>query len=109
VALLTPDGQPLEALIAPYTDLSVHDLGPELADHDASGAAHPTSWRTAPLWGMGYRFSRESKPTFLHDGRARSIEEAVLWHDGEAAGVRDRFMHLPRAQRDQLLKFVGAL
>lgn len=109
VALLTPQGRPLHAVIAPYTDLSLHDLGPELADRDAGGAVHPTSWRTAPLWGMGYRFSRESRPTFLHDGRARSIEEAVLWHDGEAAGARDRFMHLPRAQREQLLKFVGAL
>jgi CxxC motif-containing protein (DUF1111 family) len=109
VALFTPEGEPLQAFIAPYTDLSMHDLGPELADRDASGALHPTRWRTAPLWGMGYRFSRESRPTFLHDGRARSIEEAVLWHDGEAAGVRDRFMHLPRPQREQLLKFVGAL
>lgn len=109
VALLTPEGRPLQAFIAPYTDLSVHDLGPELADRDASGTAHPTSWRTAPLWGMGYRLSRESRPTFLHDGRARSIEEAMLWHDGEAAGVRERFMYLPRAQREQLLMFVGAL
>jgi CxxC motif-containing protein (DUF1111 family) len=109
VALLTPDGQPLRSVIAPYTDLSVHDLGPGLADHDAAGAVHASRWRTAPLWGMGYRFSRESKPTFLHDGRARSIEEAVLWHDGEAAGVRERFEHLPRAQREQLLRFVGAL
>ncbi|HEV2703993.1 MAG TPA: di-heme oxidoredictase family protein [Steroidobacteraceae bacterium] len=73
------------------------------------------SWRCArsvgerPHCGEGYRFSRESRPTFLHDGRARSIEEAVSWHDGEAAGVRERFEHLPRAQREQLLKFVGAL
>jgi CxxC motif-containing protein (DUF1111 family) len=109
VALLMPDGQTLQALIAPYTDLAVHDLGAGLDDRDASGAVHSTRWRTAPLWGMGYRFSRESKPTFLHDGRARSIEEAVLWHDGEAAGVRERFAHLPRAQREQLLRFVAAL
>jgi CxxC motif-containing protein (DUF1111 family) len=109
VALFKPDGKPLQAVIAPYTDLSVHDLGVGLDDHDAGGAVHSTRWRTAPLWGMGYRFSRESKPTFLHDGRARSIEEAILWHDGEAAGVRERFEHLPRAQREQLLRFVGAL
>jgi CxxC motif-containing protein (DUF1111 family) len=109
VALLQADGQPLNATIAPYTDLSLHDLGPALADHDVSGTVHPTRWRTAPLWGMGYRFSRESRPTFLHDGRARSVEEAVLWHDGEAAVVRERFEHLPRAQREQLLKFVAGL
>jgi len=53
--------------------------------------------------------SRECRPTFLHDGRARSVEEAVLWHDGEAAVVRERFEHLPRAKREELLRFVAAL
>jgi CxxC motif-containing protein (DUF1111 family) len=109
VALLKPDGEPLQAVIAPFTDLSLHDLGAGLDDSDASGAVHTTHWRTAPLWCMGYRFSRESKPTFLHDGRARSIEEAILWHDGEAAGVRERFEHLPASRRARLLRFVGAL
>src|SRR6202034_1959602 len=109
VALVQALGQPLAASIAPYTDLSVHDLGEGLADHELAGAAHPTRWRTAPLWGIGYRLSRESRPTFLHDGRARSVEEAVLWHDGEATAVRERFEHLPRAQREQLLRFVAAL
>jgi CxxC motif-containing protein (DUF1111 family) len=109
VALVQAQGQPLEARIAPYTDLSVHDLGEGLADHELAGAVHATRWRTAPLWGIGYRLSRESKPTFLHDGRARSVEEAVLWHDGEATAVRERFEHLPRAQREQLLRFVAAL
>jgi CxxC motif-containing protein (DUF1111 family) len=103
-----PSGQPLKATIAPYTDLAVHDLGPGLADRDVSGAVHATRWRTAPLWGMGYRLSRESRP-FLHDGRARSVEDAVLWHDGEAAAVRERFAHLSRQQREQLLIYVGAL
>jgi CxxC motif-containing protein (DUF1111 family) len=109
VTLLQADEQPLEATIAPYTDLSVYDLGPGLADHELAGVVHPTRWRTAPLWGIGYRLSRESRPTFLHDGRARSVEEAVLWHGGEAAVVRERFEHLPRAQREQLLRFVAAL
>ena len=109
VALVEPNGQPLKASIAPYSDLSVHDLGPGLADHEVAGPVHPTRWRTAPLWGIGYRLSRESRPTFLHDGRARSVEEAVLWHDGEAAVVREQFEHLPRAQREQLLRFVDAL
>ena len=109
VALVQANGQPLQTSIAPYTDLAVHDLGPPLADRDVSGAIHPTRWRTAPLWGMGYRLGREKFPTFLHDGRARSVEEAVLWHDGEAAVVREKFEHLSRTQREQLLKFVGAL
>jgi CxxC motif-containing protein (DUF1111 family) len=109
VVLTQPDGQPLAATIAPFTDLGIHDLGPGLADHEVSGTVHPTRFRTAPLWGIGYRLSRESRPTFLHDGRARSVEEAVLWHDGEAAVVRERFEHLPRAKREQLLRFVGAL
>ena len=109
VVLAQPDGEPLRARIAPFTDLGIHDLGPGLADHEVSGAVHPTRFRTAPLWGIGYRLSRESKPTFLHDGRARSVEEAVLWHDGEAAVVRERFEHLARERRAALLKFVGAL
>lgn len=109
ITLVQANGQPLTATIAPYTDLAVHDLGPGLADRDLAGSVHPTQWRTAPLWGMGYRLSREKYPTFLHDGRARSVEEAVLWHDGEAAVVRERFEHLPPAQRARLLKFVGAL
>jgi CxxC motif-containing protein (DUF1111 family) len=109
VGLVQPNGQPLQATIAPYTDLAVHDLGPGLADRDVSGAVRATHWRTAPLWGMGYRLSRESRPTFLHDGRARSVEEAVLWHDGEAAVVRERFAHLSRQKREQLLMFVEAL
>ncbi|HTV80788.1 MAG TPA: di-heme oxidoredictase family protein [Steroidobacteraceae bacterium] len=109
VVLAQPDGAPLEATIAPYSDLGIHDLGPGLADHEVSGALHPTRFRTAPLWGIGYRMSRESRPTFLHDGRARSVEEAVLWHDGEAAVVRARFEHLSAARRAELLHFVEGL
>jgi CxxC motif-containing protein (DUF1111 family) len=109
VLLVHPDGETVKATIAPFTDLGIHDLGSGLADRDVSGMVHPTRFRTAPLWGMGYRLSRESKPTFLHDGRARSVEEAVLWHDGEAAIVRNRLEHLPRERREKLLRFVGAL
>ena len=109
VMLAQPDGRPLDATIAPFTDLGIHDMGAGLADHEVSGIVHPTRFRTAPLWGIGYRMSRESKPTFLHDGRARSVEEAVLWHDGEAAIVRNRFEHLARERREELLRFVEAL
>lgn len=106
---LDHDGTALPASIAPFSDLLVHDLGAGLADRDAAGTVHPTRFRTAPLWGMGYRIAREHKPMFLHDGRARSVEEAVLWHDGEAAAARNRFEHLSREQREQLLRFVAAL
>jgi len=95
--------------IAPYSDLKLHNLGPELADREVSGEPRASRWRTAPLWGLGYRLGRESRPTFLHDGRARSPEEAILWHDGEAAVVRQRFEHLSAAERAALLNFLRTL
>jgi CxxC motif-containing protein (DUF1111 family) len=95
--------------IAPYTDLVLHDLGPRLADRDASGRIVPSRWRTAPLWGMAYRLEFERDPTFLHDGRARSIEEAILWHDGEAEPARRKFTHLTPRRRAQLLRWIGML
>jgi CxxC motif-containing protein (DUF1111 family) len=95
--------------VAPYTDLRLHDLGPGLADALASGEKVPTRWRTAPLWGLGYRLALERFPTFLHDGRARTIEEAILWHDGEARAARQRFEELPRAQRQALIAWLETL
>jgi CxxC motif-containing protein (DUF1111 family) len=95
--------------IAPYTDLALHDLGPKLADRDASGRIVPSRWRTAPLWGMAFRLGVEREPTFLHDGRARSIEEAILWHDGEAGPARRGFIHLSPQRRALLLNWVGTL
>ena len=94
---------------SPYTDLKVHDLGLALADHDVSGVPRASLWRTAPLWGLGYRLSRERAPTFLHDGRARSPEEAILWHDGEAAATRQRFEKLSASERQRLLDFLSTL
>ncbi|MDB6083111.1 MAG: hypothetical protein JWN43_992, partial [Gammaproteobacteria bacterium] len=95
--------------IAPYTDLTRHDLGAALADRDVSGRIVPSRWRTAPLWGMAYRLENEGEPTFLHDGRARSIEEAILWHDAEASAARYRFAHLAPERRARLLKWIGTL
>jgi len=80
-----------------------------LADEDVSGRKIPSKWRTAPLWGLGYRMTRERQPTFLHDGRARSAEEAILWHDGEAAGARREFEQLPAARRKALLHWLETL
>ncbi len=96
-------------MIAPYTDLRLHDLGMALADRDAAGVSVPSKWRTAPLWGLGYRLRRESMPTFLHDGRARSVAEAILWHGGEGASARRRFEELDSAQRQALLRWLGTL
>ncbi|HVW71243.1 MAG TPA: di-heme oxidoredictase family protein, partial [Steroidobacteraceae bacterium] len=101
------DGAPVK--IAPYTDLRLHDLGNRLADKTVAGKTVTSRWRTAPLWGFGYRVSLERFPTFLHDGRARSVEEAILWHDGEAAAARKRFERLPAGQRKALVRWVETL
>ena len=95
--------------ISPYTDLRLHDLGTSMSDRDVSGRAVPTKWRTAPLWGIGYRMSTERFPTFLHDGRARSVEEAVLWHLGEATRAQRRFSELPPGRRAALLHWLETL
>jgi len=89
--------------ISPYTDLLLHDLGPGLADGRPELAAGPFEWRTALLWGVG------RATHLLHDGRARSPEEAILWHDGVAARVRAQFESLERADRAALLRFLASL
>ena len=109
VVLPAAHGTLRRARIAAYTDLRLHDLGAALADHDAAGAVVPSRWRTAPLWGLGYRLGRERQLTLLHDGRALSIEQAILWHGGEAASARQRFEQLPRATRRALLQWLGSL
>ncbi len=98
-----------QGTIAPYTDLHLHDLGSPLADRDARGHSVPSRWRTAPLWGMAYRLRHEPVPTFLHDGRARSIEEAILWHDGEAQAAKLLFTRLTAAQRTELIDWITSL
>ena len=88
--------------IAAYTDLRRHDLGDELADRRLDGAIIKSRWRTAPLWGIAH-LPHAGHLGLLHDGRARSVEEAVIWHAGEAAEARQQFMALPKLQRDRLL------
>jgi CxxC motif-containing protein (DUF1111 family) len=100
IELSQGDGTRLQSTISPYTDLRTHDLGREMDDETVSGAKLPSKWRTAPLWGLGYRMKTDSHLTFLHDGRARSTEEAILWHAGEAAPTRQHFVTLgPRSRR----------
>ena len=95
--------------IWPYTDLLLHDMGEGLADHRPEGVADGREWRTAPLWGIGLTEIVSERAFFLHDGRARSIEEAILWHGGEAQRARDRFMRLNARERAALIAFVKSL
>jgi CxxC motif-containing protein (DUF1111 family) len=109
VALTDDAGKDAPAVIAPYTDLRLHDLGSRLADENVAGKKVTSKWRTAPLWGVGYRMSLERFPTFLHDGRARSPEEAILWHDGEAAVARTHFEQLTAPERKVFLHWLETL
>jgi CxxC motif-containing protein (DUF1111 family) len=95
--------------IRPYTDLLVHDMGPALADNRPDGLATGTEWRTAPLWGIGLVDEVNGHTRFLHDGRARNIEEAILWHGGEASSSQRLYRELTADQRRQLLDFLEAL
>ena len=109
----TGDTHPLAPLrnqvIFPYTDLLLHDMGPGLADNRPDGQASGTEWRTPPLWGIGLVETVNGHTMFLHDGRARNLEEAILWHDGEAEDARRRFMGLTVEERESLIRFLEAL
>ena len=96
-------------LIWPYSDLLLHDLGPGLADNRPEGRASGSEWRTAPLWGIGLTGTVSGRTEFLHDGRARNLTEAILWHGGEAQAARDSFAGMTRADRDAILEFLGSL
>jgi CxxC motif-containing protein (DUF1111 family) len=104
-------GQPhlSHQLIWPYTDMLLHDMGEGLADSRPEGAASGSEWRTPPLWGVGLTETVSGHTLFLHDGRARNLTEAILWHGGEAQAARDRFAQLSKADRDALLAFVNSL
>ena len=104
-------GQPYlsHQLIWPYTDMLLHDMGEGLADGRPEGAASGREWRTPPLWGIGLTETVSGHTLFLHDGRARNLTEAILWHGGEAKAARDKFATLSKADRDALLAFVNSL
>ena len=96
-------------VIHPYTDLLVHNIGPGLADNRPDYMADGQSWRTAPLWGLGLYQIVNNPGYYLHDGRARTIIEAIMWHGGEAEQSRDYFAHLSKSDRDAVLKFLQSL
>jgi CxxC motif-containing protein (DUF1111 family) len=105
------EGQPhlSHQKIWPYTDLLLHDMGEGLADNRPEGMADGREWRTAPLWGIGLTETVSGHTYFLHDGRARSIEEAILWHGGEAQASRDGYAAMSKADREALHQFVNSL
>ena len=96
-------------VIYPYTDMLLHDMGDGLADNRPEFKANGKEWKTRPLWGIGLSSVTSGHTTFLHDGRARSITEAILWHDGEAKDAKDDFKALSTADREALLDFLNAL
>jgi CxxC motif-containing protein (DUF1111 family) len=93
----------------PFTDLLLHDMGDGLSDGRPDYAASGAEWRTAPLWGIGLTETVSGHTFFLHDGRARTMTEAILWHGGEAEAAKERFRALSKAKRGHLLAFLGSL
>lgn len=98
-----------EQMIHPYTDLLLHDMGEGLADNRPDYKAGGRDWRTAPLWGVGLTKAVNGVNTYLHDGRARSLTEAILWHGGEAEHAREKFRQMSKADRESLVRFLESL
>ncbi|HWU65019.1 MAG TPA: di-heme oxidoredictase family protein [Ensifer sp.] len=96
-------------LIWPYSDLLLHDMGEGLSDGQQVGEATGRDWRTAPLWGIGLAQTVNGFQAYLHDGRARTLEEAILWHGGEGERARNAYAAMAKADRERLLKFLGSL
>jgi CxxC motif-containing protein (DUF1111 family) len=95
--------------IRPYTDLLLHDMGEGLSDNATDFKATGSEWRTQPLWGIGLIQMVNKHTNLLHDGRARNVEEAILWHGGEAQNAKDKYKKLSKADRDDLLAFINSL
>ncbi len=98
-----------DVTIHPYTDMLLHDMGPDLADGRPDFDASGSEWRTPPLWGIGLLATVNGHSDLLHDGRARNVTEAILWHGGEAQAARERFRNMPAEDRAALVKFVGSI
>jgi len=96
-------------LIWPYTDLLLHDMGEALADHRPEGRATGREWKTPPLWGIGLTAQVTGQAAYLHDGRARTLLEAILWHGGEAQQQRDAVAALPKPDRAALIAYLESL
>lgn len=95
--------------IRPYTDLLLHDMGSGLADNMGEGIASGSEWRTPPLWSIGLTTGVSGGEAYLHDGRARTIEEAILWHGGEAESAKQSFLGMSSVDRAALVRFIKSL
>jgi CxxC motif-containing protein (DUF1111 family) len=95
--------------IRPFTDLLLHDMGEGLADGQMDFQATGSEWRTPPLWGIGLFETVNGHTYYLHDGRARDLTEAILWHGGEAEEARQYFLNLNATQRAMLIAFLESL
>lgn len=98
-----------EQKISPYSDFLLHDMGPDLADGVIEGLALGEEWRTSPLWSIGLIKTVNRHTNLLHDNRARNVEEAILWHGGEASKIKNKFMNLNKSTRDQIVFFVESI
>lgn len=99
-----------DAEFHPYSDLLLHDMGPELDDGYTEGTATTAEWRTTPLWGLGLaERSQGGQAFYLHDGRARTLEAAIEYHGGEGAASREAFRRLTPGERDRLVRFLRSL
>jgi CxxC motif-containing protein (DUF1111 family) len=98
-----------DQVIYPYTDLLLHDMGEGLADGRPEGDANGTEWRTPPLWGIGLSKIVNEQTFYLHDGRARDLLEAIMWHGGEASASRDAVHSMTAAERSSLFLFIESL
>jgi CxxC motif-containing protein (DUF1111 family) len=98
-----------QQLIWPYSDMLLHDMGEGLADNRPEFAANGREWRTPPLWGIGLTKKVSGKENYLHDGRARTLLEAIIWHGGEALTSRKKVQQLSSEERNQLIKFLESL
>src|SRR5690606_37066658 len=101
-----PSNYPHASYIAPYTDLMVHDMGEGLADGITEFKAGPQHWRTTPLWGLGLSALISETEQYLHDGRARSLPEAILWQGGEAQSCQTSYASLQAEERTALATFL---
>ncbi|MEM0909442.1 MAG: di-heme oxidoredictase family protein [Pseudomonadota bacterium] len=104
-----PDPNLANQKIYPYSNFALHDMGPELADGVSEYDADGREWRTPPLWGIGLQQQFRSKTRYLHDGRAKTLEEAILWHGGEGAKSRDKFINFNKSDRESLIAFIKSI
>ena len=111
--LTTSPHHPLAELrgqsIQPFTDLLLHDMGKGLADNLGEKGASGSEWRTAPLWGIGLTKNVSGAEAYLHDGRARTLSEAILWHGGEGESAREAFRTMPAVDRAAIIRFLKSL